>query len=219
MRPKATATVATAADVADYVRNSIISGDMVSGQRLVEADLAEAVGASRGHVRAALAELTVEGLVERIQNRGARVRQVSVEEALEITEVRAAVEALCAAKAAEKRTDDDAVALREIGERMKNAVDTGDQAAYAQGNTDLHETLIRVADQRTAADTISRLNAQAVRYQYRLSAQPGRPSVSLPEHLAVIDAVCKQDAKAARDAMECHLNSVRSAIQQAADNR
>lgn len=208
-----TARPVTAADVAQYIRTSITSGEMVPGQRLVEADLAEAVGASRGHVRSALADLTVEGLIERIQNRGARVRQVTLEEALEIIEVRAAVEALCAAKAAEKVSEDEITELRDIGTGMAEAVETGDQAAYARGNEQLHATIIRIADQKTAAETIRRLQAQAVRYQYRLSAQPGRSRVSLPEHLAIIEAVCARDADAARGAMHAHLISVAGAIQ------
>lgn len=209
----------TAADVAQYIRTSITSGEMVPGQRLVEADLAEAVGASRGHVRSALADLAVEGLIERIQNRGARVRQVTLEEALEIIEVRAAVEALCAAKAAEKVSEDEIAELRDIGTNMTDAVETGNQAAYARGNELLHAAIIRIADQKTAAETICRLQAQAVRYQYRLSAQPGRSQVSLPEHLAIIEAVCTRDADAARDAMHAHLSSVAGAIQNTADPR
>ena len=83
----------TAAELADLLRTAIVNGELVPNQRLVEADLAAEYGASRGNVRVALSELSVEGLVERVQNRGARVRAVSVDEAVEITEVRAALEA------------------------------------------------------------------------------------------------------------------------------
>jgi DNA-binding FadR family transcriptional regulator len=47
-----------------------------------------------------------------------------------------------------------------------------------------------------------------VRHQFRLSLVPGRPSVSLPEHLAIIDAVCARDSEAAERAMRAHLTSV-----------
>ncbi|QCU79520.1 GntR family transcriptional regulator [Citricoccus sp. SGAir0253] len=202
--------------MATRIREAIFAGELVPNQRLVEADLAEAYGASRGHVRTALGELTVEGLVERIQNRGARVRSVPLEEALEIVEVRAAVEALCAARAAERVTDEQAERLRGIGRRMEDAVREGDQAAYAQGNKDLHGAVIGLADQRTAAATIDRLRAQAVRFQYRLSARPGRSQTSLPEHLAIIEAVCARDPEAAARAMREHLASVARAIAESA---
>jgi DNA-binding GntR family transcriptional regulator len=203
-----------AADVADRIRQAIFAGELVPNQRLVEADLAEMYGASRGHVRTALAELTVDGLVERIQNRGARVRSVPLEEALEIVEVRAALEALCAARAAERIDDGQAEELRAIGRRMEDAVETGDQTAYAQGNSDLHSTVIRLSGQRTAAATIDRLRAQAVRFQYRLFAQPGRSQTSLPEHLAIIEAVCTRDPESAGRAMREHLMSVGEAIRE-----
>jgi DNA-binding GntR family transcriptional regulator len=211
-----TGTAVTAADVAARIREAISAGDLVPNQRLVEADLAEAYGASRGHVRTALGELTVEGLVERIQNRGARVRSVPLEEALEIVEVRAALEALCAARAAERISDDEAAQLRTIGQAMEAAVRDGDQGAYAQGNTDLHGMLIRLSGQRTAAATIDRLRAQAVRFQYRLSARPGRSQQSLPEHLAIIEAVCARDPEGAARAMRAHLASVARAIEESA---
>lgn len=214
----ATATRASAAvnatDVADQIRAAIFAGELVPNQRLVEADLAEMYGASRGHVRTALSELTVEGLVERIQNRGARVRSVPVEEAIEIVEVRSALEALCAARAATRITDAEAEELRQIGRSMETAVETGDQAAYAQGNTDLHSTLIRLSGQKTAAATIDRLRAQAVRFQYRLFAKPGRSQQSLPEHLAIIDAVCAREPEEAARAMREHLMSVGAAIEE-----
>src|SRR5690625_5988993 len=88
----------------EQLRQDIVAGNLVPHQRLVEADVAEEHGASRGEVRLALNELITEGLVERIPNRGARDRKVSLQEAIEITEVRAAVESLCARKAAEKIT-------------------------------------------------------------------------------------------------------------------
>ncbi len=200
--------------VADRIREAIFAGELVPNQRLVEADLAEMYGASRGHVRTALSELTVEGVVERIQNRGARVRSVPLEEALEIVEVRSALEALCASRAAARLTDDEAEVLRRIGRDMERAVDAGDQAAYAAGNTELHSTLIRLARQQTAAGMIDRLRAQAVRFQYRLFAQPGRSQQSLPEHLAIIEAVCARDPQAAADAMRRHLMSVGAAIEE-----
>jgi DNA-binding GntR family transcriptional regulator len=205
-----------ASEVADRIRRAIFAGEFVPNQRLVEADLAEMYGASRGHVRTALSELTVDGLVERIQNRGARVRSVPLEEALEIVEVRAALEALCAARAAERIRGEQAEELRAIGRRMEAAVASGDQAAYAQGNTDLHSTLIRLSGQRTAAATIDRLRAQAVRFQYRLFARPGRSQQSLPEHLAIIEAVCARDPEAAARAMREHLMSVGEAIAETA---
>ena len=202
----------SAAELSQELRAAIMRGDFVSNQRLVEADIAQDFGASRGNVRAALAELSVEGLIERIPNRGARVRSVTVDEAIEIVEVRGAIESLCARKAAEKVTPEVAEELRELGRGMEAAVATGDIEAYTRGNERLHVRLIELADQKTATVTIERLQGQAIRYQFRLSTVSGRPQVSLPEHLAVIEAVCAGDGDAAALAMQKHLMSVAEAI-------
>ena len=126
-----TERVVTQADVVESVRRAILAGDLVPGQRLVEAELSEAYGASRGAVRAALIDLTHEGLVERIANRGARVRIVSVAEAMQITEVRMAIEGLCGRKAAEAVQAEEIEELRALGERMVAAVDGGDVVTYS----------------------------------------------------------------------------------------
>jgi DNA-binding GntR family transcriptional regulator len=199
-------------DVVAGMREAIMTGQLVPGQRLVEIDLSETYGASRGHVRAALAELTAEGLVERIQNRGARVRSVTVDEAVEITEVRAALEALCAAKAAARVTDDEIKELRGIGEAMKSAVESGDTAGYSKGNRDLHARVIELSGQRTAAETLRRLQGQVVRFQFQLAYRSGRPAESLPQHLAIVEGVCSRDPEAAARAMRDHLLSVTEAI-------
>jgi DNA-binding GntR family transcriptional regulator len=202
----------TAPELVEILREAIITGALVPKQRLVEADLADEYGASRGNVRAALSELSVEGLIERVQNRGARVRAVSISEAVEITEVRAALEALCARKAAERISDAESAELRELAKRMEESVSRGDRESYSACNQQLHARIIAVSAQQTAAATIRRLRGQAVRFQFQLARQPGRPSVSLPQHLAIIDAVCRHDPDGAAEAMRLHLESVADAI-------
>ena len=68
------------------VRLAILRGELVAGQRLIEPDLAEMLGVNRSSVRAALIDLAAEGLVERMPNKGARVRIVPVAEAIAINE-------------------------------------------------------------------------------------------------------------------------------------
>lgn len=196
----------------DRLRQDIVAGRLVPHQRLIEADVAEEHDASRGEVRLALNELITEGLVERIPNRGARVRKVSLAEAIEITEVRGAVESLCARKAAEKVTEAQANELREIGAAMQQAVHRGARDDYSRLNRQLHTRIIEIADQQTAAQTIARLRGQAIRYHFQLSAQPDRPQVSLPQHLAIIEAICAREPHAAAAAMQEHLASVTEAI-------
>jgi DNA-binding GntR family transcriptional regulator len=197
-----------AAPVVDAVRAAIADGEFVPNQRLVEADLSERFGASRTSVRTALLQLAGEGLVERVQNRGARVRAVSLAEAVEITEVRMALEGLCAAKAAERLTDADAGRLRDIGDAMRAAVASGDLLGYSELNRRLHGLVLELAGQSTAGAILDRLRGQSVRHQFQLAMHPGRPAISLPQHLEIIEAICAGDAPAAEAAMRRHIRSV-----------
>ncbi|WP_344653769.1 GntR family transcriptional regulator [Cryptosporangium japonicum] len=205
--------------VAASVRGAILAGELVGEQRLVEAEIAERYSASRGAVRTALLMLAHEGLVERIANRGARVRAVSTAEAIEITEVRMVVEGLCAAKAAERVTDAGIDELRGIGDAMRTAVAAGDVGTYSQLNQRLHDRIREIADQPVAAEVLSRLRAQNVRHQFRLALRPGRPQVSLPEHLAIIDEICARSPGGAERAIRRHIESVIEALRTSGPGR
>jgi DNA-binding GntR family transcriptional regulator len=200
--------------VAAAVRAAIIGGQFAPNQRLVEADLSEQFAASRAAVRSALLELTNDGLVERLPNRGARVRAVSLDEAIEISEVRMAVEGLCAAKAAEVVTPAEVQELKAIGTAMREAVAGGDLLGYSQLNQTLHRRVREISGQQTAMDVLERLRAQNVRHQFKLAMHPGRPTVSLPEHLAIIDGICAHDPDAAEAAARAHLRSVIGALRE-----
>ncbi len=194
--------------VADALRDAIVDGEFAPNQRLVEADLSERFGASRGSIRTALLELGAEGLVERVQNRGARVRAVSLAEAIEITEVRMVLEGLCAAKAATRLTEDDRDRLRGIGTAMQEAVRSGDLLGYSELNRQLHALIRTLGGQSTAQAILERLRGQNVRHQFRLALHPGRAAVSLPQHLEIIEALCAGEAEAAEAAVRRHLQSV-----------
>jgi DNA-binding GntR family transcriptional regulator len=195
-------------EVFDELRAAILRGEYAPLQRLIETELVERYGTSRFVLRNALTRLATEGLIELQPNRGARVRQISIEEAVEITEIRRAVEARVAARAAERVTDEEIAELRELGEAMTAAVADLDMLGYSDLNAELHGSIRRIARHRTATRLIEQLHGQMVRHQFRLAFVPGRPSVSLPEHLAIIDAVCARDPERAERAMRAHLDSV-----------
>jgi DNA-binding GntR family transcriptional regulator len=198
------------------LRQAILSGDFAPGRRLVEEELAGTLGVTRQSLRAALLDLAAEGLVERIPNRGARVRVVTIEEAVSITECRMALEALCAVKAAERITDDEAGQLRELAENLKRSVAEGNPLKYSELNRELHRRVGVISRQAVAVGLLERLHAQLVRHQFQLALRPGRPEVSLPEHVAIAHAVADRRPADADLAVRVHLASVIEALQ--ADN-
>lgn len=195
-------------EAAERVRAAILNGEMADGQRLVESELAEQFDASRAAVRAALVELASEGLIERIPNRGARVRVVTVAEAIAVTECRMVLEGLCARKAALNVTAEQIEELQAIGVAMGEAVRAGEPMQYSELNERLHTRIREIAAQPVADDLLRRMHAQMVRHRSRLALRPGRPAQSLPQHLAMIEAIAARDADGAEAATRAHLRSV-----------
>jgi DNA-binding GntR family transcriptional regulator len=199
--------------VVEAVRTAIVQGEYAPKQRLVEIDLCERYATSRFVARAALQELAARGLVEFQRNRGARVRDISLDEAIEITEVRRLLEGHLAARAAERITKTEAAALRGIVKEMRIAVDRSELLRYSELNASLHATIRDISGHETAARLLRQLRDQTVRHQFSLSLVPGRPTVSLPQHEAIVVAVTARDPAAAERAMRGHLQSVVEAFQ------
>ena len=202
--------------VTDVIRGAIVRGEYAPNQRLIEADLSDAFSASRATVRTALLELANEGLVERLPNKGSRVRAISVDEAIEILEVRIGVEGLCAAKTAAQVTDDEVAEFLRLRQDMITAVAEGDLVEYARLHQLLDQRVRVLSHHATASAVLGRLHAQSVRHQFKLSSRPQRAKVSVLEHAAIIDAIVARDPDAAQQAVRDHLLSVIGALREVA---
>lgn len=202
---------ATRPDLTKILRDAIVSGEYAPNQRLIEADLSATYGASRAAVRTALLELGAEGLVDRLPNRGSRVRAIPLAEAIEILEVRMSLEGLCAAKAAEHITDAEIEELRQLRADLLAAA-ASDLFEYSRLNQLLDRRIREIAHHPTADAVLERLRAQGVRHQFRLAFYPGRAAVSAPEHAAIIDAITSRDPVRAEAETRVHLGSVIQAL-------
>jgi DNA-binding GntR family transcriptional regulator len=199
--------------VTEALRAAILTGEYAPRQRLVETGLCERFGTSRFILRAALQELAAQGLVEFQRNRGARVRDVSFAEAIEITEVRILLEGHLAALAAERLTKPDGAMLRRIVKDMRAAVGKAELLTYSDLNARLHAAVRDIAGHQTASRLLRQLRDQTIRHQFSLSVVPGRATVSLPQHEAIVAAITARRPDEAQRAMHEHLQSVIQAFQ------
>jgi DNA-binding GntR family transcriptional regulator len=195
--------------ITDIIRHDILAGEQLApGERLVELELAERYRCGRASVRSALVALEKEGLIDRRANRGATVRRISLAEAIQITEARAALEVLVARHAARHATPDECSELSGIVAAMRAAVARDDYLAYSDLNGTLHLRLREVSRHAVASELIGNLRNRAAHLRFRLASQPGRPEQSLLEHESIVDAVLSGDEDAAALAMERHIASV-----------
>jgi DNA-binding GntR family transcriptional regulator len=196
----------------DRLRHAIVTGRFQPSERLIEADVARELGVGRSAVRTALARLEHEGLVEHERHRGARVRLVSVQEAVEIIETRAVLEGVAARHAARNATREDIEELERILDGMRRRVDAGDLLGASDQNAVLHGRILEISAHGTVARLIATLKSQLVRFQYRTILLPGRSEHSFGEHAAIVRAIAAGDPGAAEEAMRTHLSHVAEAL-------
>ncbi|HUF01107.1 MAG TPA: GntR family transcriptional regulator [Gaiellaceae bacterium] len=200
----------------DALREAIVRGDIAPNARLVEADLSTTFDMTRGAVRTALIRLEQDGLVVREPHRGARVRRVSDDEAVEILQARAVLEGLAVRQAAERIDDAGSARLQACLARQRELLEHGDLLGASDVNAELHAALLELSGHGTAMRLISALSAQTVRYQYRTILIPGRPAASVAEHTAIVDAVIAGRGREAELAMRRHLSNVADAVERGA---
>ena len=201
------------AAVVDAIRQAILSNRLSPGQRLVEGELGKLLGCSHGTARAALMDLTHEGLVERIAHQGARVRVVGLEEALHIAEARLAVETVCVTRAAQRITDEEIRELRGLAKQLRDSAQDGDVAGFAQATQQIVAAYARIADQPVAQELLQRLRARNTHHRFRLIYRPGRAKVAAPFWLDIVEAICRRDPTEARQALKRHSKNVQEVMQ------
>ena len=199
-------------DAYSALHAAIVAGGLSPGERLVEEELAERLGSSRGAVRGALVRLAYEGLVVRSPNRGARVRRYSLEEAVEVLEARAALESVAAGYAALRRTGEEARELEALIDEMRSLHEQGELLEMSERNALLHRRILEISGHEVARDIAERLHSQVVRFQFRTVLAAGRPPKSLAEHERIVAAIAAGDRAAAEHAMREHLGNVAAVL-------
>ncbi|MFK7896990.1 MAG: GntR family transcriptional regulator [Myxococcota bacterium] len=210
-RPQETAPTDS---VTDRLRQDILSGTFPPGERLVELQLTKQYEVGRAAIRSAIVELDKEGLVTREANRGATVRKVSAEEAVQIYEARSALEGLLARHAAINATDQDIDLLRSIIIRMKEAADHNDPRAYSELNREFHREIRRASRHDFTSNLVLSLRNQAAHHPFRLAVVQGKPEDSLTEHEAIVEAIVEKNADAAEKAMIRHASTTIDLLRQ-----
>ncbi len=197
------------------LKQDILEGIYTPRQRLVETDIAAQLNVSRATLRVVLTRLQHEGLVEIQPNRGAQVRALSVEEAAEILQAREALEGLAAALAAEKVTDDQLLALRELVNEMEQTLGADDLIGLLPLASRFHRIIIGAADQSVVAQLLDMLHAPLIRHQFRIILVPGRKEASLAEFRDILSCLETRDAAGAERAMRHHLEQLGRSLHQA----
>jgi DNA-binding GntR family transcriptional regulator len=189
---------------ADLIRSHILGGVLSAGERLLETQLSEELGVSRGTVRSALAVLAREGLVQQVAFTRWQVAETSVADAWEVYTLRGALEGLAARLAAGNVTLQDGAALKATAAELSRAIAEQRFEDVTDIDFRLHQEIVALARHRRLADQ-HRFILQQVRFHMVNSGfLPKDYSELAKEHEALIDAVLQQDPDRAEQLARSH---------------
>jgi DNA-binding GntR family transcriptional regulator len=197
----------------DRIADAIYVGQIQPGERIREAQLAKALGVSRGVLREAMQRLEGRKLVTRTSNIGVHVKNLSRDDLYELFTLREALEGMAARLAAEHMTDEERRGLKDLLYRHSEHQDIKRGAGYYQASEDedFHFRIARGSrNGRLEHALCDELYYQLRLYRYRSSVREGRAKAAFAEHERVVQAIVDGRPGVAEDAMREHLAHARA---------
>ena len=191
--------------VYEYLREQILSGKIKSGDRLVESDLAEHIGASRTPVREALHTLEREGLIESLHRVGYVVRPIGESEVSELSQIRLALEALALRWALSKDPAGLARAMRKNLSVCEQQVAAGDLKAFIELDAQFHDLISEVAESSRLKEMTNSTRRYMLRYRIQSIYTEDNVRRAIAGHRALLRAIEDGDKKAAQRALAAHI--------------
>lgn len=196
--------------LADRIRRAleadISSGRLDPGSKLDEQEIAEQFGVSRTPVREAFRLLAASHLVELRGRQGAVVRTIGAHMLIEMFQVMAELEGLCARLAARRASPAQLARIEKIHSRLEAVAASSDVDLFYDVNQEFHEAVYEASANGFLADQTRRLRNQVAAYRRRVTHRPSRIPKTLKEHGDVIAAIRARDDEAAQRAMRDHVN-------------
>ncbi|MFK5997423.1 MAG: GntR family transcriptional regulator [Rhodobacterales bacterium] len=191
--------------IADELEEMVFSHQFSDGDRLNEIKLAKKFDVSRTPIREAIQRLVFSGLAEQIPRRGVFVRQPGPVELMEMFEVMAELEAVCARLAAMRISDQALVDLGDANRKCQLAVDQKDANAYYLVNERFHNIIYQQSGNRFLASETALLHKRLRPFRRQQLKLRGRMAQSLTEHEAIVAALEKGDPEASANALRDHI--------------
>jgi len=198
--------VTLAESLRQQLEGAIAAGHLEPGSRLDEQEIAQRFGVSRTPVREAFRLMAANNLVELRGRQGATVRAIKAEALIEMFQVMAELEGLCARLAARRVSQAWRNEISEIHQRLISSGETGDIDVFYDVNQEFHEAIYEASRNAFLADQTRRLRNQVAAYRRRVTRMPNRIADTVREHEAIMQAILAHDPERAHSTMRDHVN-------------
>ncbi len=178
---------------ADAIREQIVTGACAPGGRITEQHFAEILGLSRSTIRAALRELSHEGLTQVQPYSGWSVTTLTAHDAFELSALRGALEGLAARLAAEAMNDEGRAILRDAFDELKRAATEGDHKQLVARDLALHKTIFQLAGNARLNDHYARIEPTLRMYIALADRGAYAPQEIADWHRELVVAICVGD--------------------------
>jgi DNA-binding GntR family transcriptional regulator len=193
--------------VFNTLREAILRGELVPGERLMELQLASKLGVSRTPIREAIRMLEQEGLAITIPRKGAIVAGMTEKEMQDVLQIREALEELSVQVACDKITDEEIAGLRKNMKSFQRSLDTGDLKKMAQADVEFHDVIYQATDNQKLINMLNNLREQMYRYRVEYLKNPDNHQQLLDEHEAIYQGIVARDKDAVTATMRKHITN------------
>ena len=206
-RPNLIRTGQTIDRVSDALKEKILDGRLVPGQRLIANDLLEELGVSRGSLREAFRQLEAERLIDLSPNRGAIVRKLNPSEVDKLFEIRIALEGYAARAAAEHINEkDNRQRFQQILEQGRSHLANPVFSSFVIDNRDFHQAIVSMTGNDELARLIDKYQLPVFMLQlWQVISKEQIIQNALKEHEAIAAGILSGDPESAYRAMKQHL--------------
>ena len=180
------------------LRQSILTGELKPGERLMEIHLAEKLGVSRTPIREAIRKLELEGLVTMIPRRGAEVAKISEKNLKDVLEVRTCLDSLAVRLACQRITDEQIDDL---------ATKTGEATAITKADVKLHDVIVRATGNERLQQMINTLSEQMYRYRFEYIKDSAYHALLIEEHRRIYESIAARDEERAVAEITQHIEN------------
>ena len=188
----------------------IVTMELVPGQLLSEAKLAQQLGLGRTPVREALQRLATEYLVEVMPRRGIRVSEIDIRQQLRLLEARRVIEQLNAGRAAKRANVEAKHRFRQIAEAMTASAQTDDYVSFLRLDQEFNELLAEAADNQFTSNMLKQLHGLSRRFWPSYHQRVDDLKLVAELHAAIASAIADGNELAATAACQAHMDYIHS---------